>query len=74
MAAKHIRSSADGVAPDWPGMSEVDGRGPAQGAHCRFMLTLMSQRAGLQFTLVLTRAGPRAWRSSRIASWISSRP
>ncbi|WP_324062729.1 transporter substrate-binding domain-containing protein [Aeromonas caviae] len=44
-----------GVAPDWPGMSEVDDRGRLKGLIAD-LLTLMSQRAGLQFTLVPTRS------------------
>ena len=44
-----------GVAPDWPGMSEIDDRGRLKGLIAD-LLVMMSQRAGLQFTLVPTRS------------------
>ncbi|WP_429130218.1 ATP-binding protein [Aeromonas media] len=42
-----------GVAPNWPGMSEIDERGRFKGFIAE-LLAMMSQRAGLQFTLVPT--------------------
>ncbi|MBP0603917.1 transporter substrate-binding domain-containing protein [Aeromonas sanarellii] len=42
-----------GVAPNWPGMSEIDERGRLKGFIAE-LLAMMSQRAGLQFTLVPT--------------------
>lgn len=44
-----------GVAPDWPGMSEIDDRGRLKGLIAD-LLAMMNQRAGLQFTLVQTRS------------------
>ncbi|MGL4356521.1 MAG: ATP-binding protein [Aeromonas popoffii] len=42
-----------GVAPDWPEVSEIDGRGQFKG-FLADLLKLLSMRSGLQFTLVPT--------------------
>ena len=44
-----------GVAPDWPGMSEIDDKGRLKGLVAD-LLAMLNQRAGLQFTLVQTRS------------------
>lgn len=44
-----------GVAPDWPGMSEIDDKGRLKGLVAD-LLTMLNQRAGLQFTLVQTKS------------------
>ena len=44
-----------GVAPQWTGMSELDDQGRLKG-FVADLLAMMSQRAGLQFTLVPTRS------------------